>query len=115
MEARGSLRMNKLVGFLVFLVTFLAVLGIAIYLDRNLRSREPSSRPYRWGYFFAIYYCVIMSGALLADRAIAHGLTAGAIIVALGFWLLILVFGCYPILRRYQAGWVVGTILSLNP
>jgi hypothetical protein len=100
--------------FAVFLVLFFIVLAVAFVLNWKLVACEPSSRPFRWGYFFAIYDCRIISAALVANRVIEHGPTNRAIEIGVAAWLLIVALTCYPTLKRYRWGWVLGTVLSLN-
>jgi hypothetical protein len=103
-------------GLIIIGVVIVIVAIGAFRVDRERRSRNPGTRPFRWGYVQGVTMLIsgllgtlgnwgILTGAYKASPSAATG-------AAICFWTAI---SGALLLRRRRWSWVLGTILSLQP
>jgi hypothetical protein len=95
---------------LIVLALIIIVIGlpiaVALALNHRFQQRNPSKRPYRWGYYFAIQ-CFIAGVGL--GLSLQRG-AAGVLICAALYGILAWFFA-----QRAHWAWITLTILSFNP
>jgi NADPH:quinone reductase-like Zn-dependent oxidoreductase len=78
----------------------------ALVLNRRFKRRNPGQRPYRWGYFFAVFSFLAGIGlGLMLESGVVAAIACGALYAVLA-WLFA---------RRHHGAWIALTILSFNP
>lgn len=86
-------------------------------LESRLRTRQPASRPYAWGYYIGLNGALFgMVGAAMTFVAFLndYGSSKETTLVAFAYFVL-LAFTHGLILLRSKVGWVLGIALQLNP
>lgn len=90
----------------------------SVVLSARLSKRHPQFKPYAWGYFQGVGGTV--AGSLYLAKLLwfeaAPVLTAQPHLIVVFIGLCILIISpCVGIVKRYKIGWIIGTVLTLNP
>jgi hypothetical protein len=92
---------------LALIILFVGLpIAIAVALNHHFQQRNPSKRPFRWGYYFAIQ-CFI--GGIALGFAMKPGLF-GVLFCSAAYGVLAWFFA-----QRAHWAWIALTILSCNP
>jgi NADPH:quinone reductase-like Zn-dependent oxidoreductase len=108
--ARSATRTSPAVIAFALIGTLIGVpvipLVVALVLNRRFKRRHPGHRPYRWGYFFAVFSFVAGIGfGLMLESGFVAAIVCAAVYAVLA-WLFAL---------RHHGAWIALTILSFNP
>ncbi len=101
-----NLTLPDLIVLALIILFFGLPIAIAIVLNHRFQQRNPSKRPYRWGYYFAIQ-CFI--GGMMLGFSLQRG-AVGVIISSALYGILAWFFA-----QRAHRAWITLTILSCNP
>lgn len=83
----------------------------------SLKKKQPSAKPYAWGYFHGVGGLVagiLFSLLFFYLASVSYGANV-PMFIAYGIWALATAVFSYLIIRRNKWGWIVGTIISANP
>ena len=113
----------------VIVVILMAVVPLVLWdqakrADARLRTNNPSTLPFKWGYLYGI--AVLCFGVIASIGLLSTGLLPSPpgvperapdarALVSLVMWALPLTASGYFVLRRKRWAWVFATVLSLNP
>ena len=103
-------------GLIIVVITLIVSIAGAYREQIQFAQKNPSLRPYMWGYF--IGYCGIVSGILYSLLFFYHGFTEQYANEEYFLWGIIMLAFSYPfylIVKRTRVGWILGSLLCLNP
>lgn len=93
-----------IIGAIVFAIC--APIILACWLNRRFETRFPEKRPYRWGYWYSLWFVYQGLGVGIKLEAGIIGILTAVGIHAILAWFFA---------RRRKWAWVAVTIISCNP